>query len=34
MTDRVRREFVKQLGKRTFADFLETLNKADDASLP
>jgi hypothetical protein len=34
MTDRVRREFVKQLGKRTFADFLETLNKVDDASLP
>ena len=34
MTDRVRREFVKQLGKRTFADFLETLTKADDASLP
>lgn len=34
MTERVRREYLKQLGKRTFGDFLDTLGKDDDASLP
>ena len=35
MTDKVRREYLKELGKRGFGDFLDTLARTDDdASLP
>jgi hypothetical protein len=34
MNERVRRQVRAELGKRTFADLLDTLAKARDASLP
>ncbi len=34
MTERLRRQYLEQLGKRGFAELLDTLAGGDDASLP